>query len=58
MTKIYNAVEATKYLRISRNHLYVLLSRGEIESTMIGCRRLFTEGQLQRFIDSCAVGKR
>ena len=52
MEKLYTVQETIAYLRISRPNLYRLIQRGELQPINIGKRTLFTEGELERFINS------
>lgn len=42
--------ETARLLGVSRNHIYELLDRGQIESRYIGRRRMVVNASLQAFI--------
>lgn len=45
-----NTVEAARYLGIGRTVLYRLIGRGDVDSFVIGHRRLVTRESLDRYI--------
>jgi excisionase family DNA binding protein len=49
--------DAAKRLGISRNKLYQKVERREISHYRIDGKILFSEEQLQEFLDGCLVGK-
>lgn len=55
MQKLYDVREAAEALRISRGKLYWLIEHRAINHTRFCNRILFTESQLNDFIESSAV---
>jgi len=51
--RAFTMAEACEYLGgISRQNMYVLLGKGEIDGFHIGARRYFTRERLDTFIDA------
>jgi excisionase family DNA binding protein len=53
--ELYTKEEAAKLLRISEKTLDKLVARGEINSTKIGRRRIFTESHIKQYIENNEV---
>lgn len=47
---LMDAVDAGRYLHISRSKVYGLIQAGELRGVKVGRRRLFSRGELDRFI--------
>ena len=52
-----NVDTACRLLGIQRTLLYDLMGRGELQYAMIGRRRVVPLKEIQRFLESCLVGK-
>jgi excisionase family DNA binding protein len=52
MDKLYTIKEATGLLKISKANLYRLIAGGNIQPVKLGGRTLFTESELDRFIEN------
>jgi len=53
---LYSLQEACDLLGVKKDMLYRYINSGQLESTKIGRRRLFSKRQLERFVEKMAVG--
>jgi len=57
-TEILETEQACEYLKLSKRTVQILRDKGEIKFSQYGSKILYKRSDLERFIDSCRVGKR
>ena len=54
MEKLFRVQEAADILRVSKSGLYAMVASKKIGHVRLGCRVLFREGDLERFVEENA----
>jgi putative molybdopterin biosynthesis protein len=57
MEKLYTIKEVAEMLRVSKVTLYRMMKDGKIQTVKLGRKTLFTEEELDRFIESLKKGE-
>jgi len=58
MDKLYTVSETAQLLHISRGNLYRLISEGKLTPVKLGKRTLFSEQELEAFIEGLKKARR